>query len=154
MKSRLVKASFAFAAALVFISVPVGATTTLTTDGVWWQGLSEDEKTFTIEGMVSGYNRGYEAGRSDGWYEAIHVLKVPISEQTAASKFASEPPPPKKPKFSKTVGIYIDEINLWYKTHPKRTSISPSQLLDLCFVDEPLSPTGVTCDDIGKDADK
>ena len=146
MKGRFAKASFALAAALVFISAPVGATVTLTMDGVWWQALTHDEKVIAIQGAQAGLFSGYEAGHIDSWFEAIRTFKLPSS---AFAKLGLGKPP----FFSKPFGTYVDEIDVWYEVHPKRTGIEPAQLLIDCFADKPaFSPA--QCENLGSDADK
>lgn len=154
MKDRFAKAFLGVAAALLFAVAPARATTSLTMDGAWWQGLSQGEKIVALQGILDGLDSGYDSGRTNGWFEAIHTFGVPFSQvQTASSKFINDPPP-NKPQFSKTFRIYIDEINLWYEVHPKRTTVKPSGLLGYCFVDKPSFSPGATCDDFGKALDK
>ena len=153
MKARFAKASFALAAALVFISAPVGATTSVTMDGVWWQGLSQGEKLVAIQGLIAGMPMGYASGVTDGWWEAMNAFKVPTSQrQTATSKFLNGNPLAGKPQFSKSFGVYVDEINVWYEVHPKRTRETPAGLLGICFADKASPPGG--CDNLGSDEDK
>jgi len=149
MTCRFAKAFFALAAALVFISAPVGATVTVTMDGVWWQALTQDEKAIAIQGMQAGLFSGYDPGHSDGWLDAIGTFKVPYTPANAKKLGLGRPP-----YFSQSFGAYVDELDLWYKVHPKKTSVLPADLLVECFTDKPVfSPAD--CEKIfGSNADK
>jgi len=156
MKGRFAKACFAIAAALVIISAPVGATVTLTMDGVWWQALTHDEKVIAVQGMAAGLFSGYDPAHTDGWFDAIETLKVPFTPANAKKLRFGNPP-----YFSKSFGTYVDELDAWYEVHPKRTGIEPAYLLIECFADKPrLSAASAkiagmpTCETLGSDADK
>jgi hypothetical protein len=156
MNSRLARASFALVAALVFISAPVGATTTVTMDGVWWQGLAQSEKVVAVQAMIAGLDSGYKLGHSDGVMDALGNLQgspltlAAVNNRLAAAKKIGLGDPP---NFSQTFGTYGDEINVWYEVHPKRTSILPADLLALCFDDKPIL-TPADCNSMGSNADK
>jgi hypothetical protein len=156
MPARLAKASLALAAALLLIAAPVEATTSLTMDGVWWQGLSQGEKVVAVQAMIVGLDSGYKLGHSDGVMDALGNLQglpltlAAVNKRLAAAKKIGLGDPP---DFSQTFGTYVDEINVWYEVHPKRTSILPADILALCFDDKPiLSPAD--CNSMGSNADK
>lgn len=156
MKSLFSKASFALATTLLFAVAPARATTSITLDGVWWQGLSDREKIVAVQGVLSGIGAGHSVGHTDGWKDAITVFKVSDSQinQILNQMSAGKPLPyTKAPDFSQTFGIYVDEINLWYKIHPTRTFVEPGTLLGLCFGDKPVFEASV-CDKFGSDQDK
>jgi len=146
MKGRFAKASFVIAAALVFISTPVGATTSITFDGVWWQGLSSNAKVVALQGILTGIDVGYAAGWFDGDLYVANTYMTP--QQTNARLHESFDKTMNGvnalraaiPTFSKTFGTYVDEINVWYQVHPKSTDILPAKLLLDCFVDKPELP--------------
>jgi len=148
MKGRLAKAFFTLAAALIFISAPLGATVTLTMDGVWWQSLTQDEKVIAIQGIQAGLSSGYRAG----WFNAIRTFKVPPKVRLtpeAAKKLGFVKPP----YFSKSFGTYVDELDHWYEVHPKWTYILPANLLRDCFADEPAFSSAY-CEKLGSSEDK
>ena len=151
MKGRLAKATFALAAALVFVVTPARGTVSVSEDGAWWQGLTATEKVVALEGMLAGVDSGYISGHTDGYFYALLTFGVPPSKWEGNAAALSDERLAKKPKFSKAFGTYIDEINVWYEVHPKRTSIDPSDLLESCFADKPILPS---CDDLGSDLDK
>jgi len=155
MRSRFAKVFFALAAALVFISTPVGASVSITMDGVWWQGLSDREKVVAVEGIITGIGSGYAVGHPDGWTDAVNMLKVSNSQiDQFFTKLASGKPVEylTGPEFSKTFGVYVDEISLWYKVHPN-SSMGPAALLGMCFADKPKFSIEI-CVTMGSKPDK
>jgi len=155
MKARFAKASFALAAALVFISTPVGATTSITFDGVWWQGLSSNAKVVALQGILAGIDMGYTSGWYGGDLYVSNTYLTPQQRTAVINQHAKKPLDEldalraAAPTFSKTFGTYVDEINVWYEVHPKGTGIPPAQLLSGCFADKPdYDPA--TCDNIGR----
>jgi hypothetical protein len=147
MKRQLAEISLAIAAALVFISSPVGATVTITTDGVWWQALSRDQKITAMQGLQAGLTTGYFSGFLDAEIQVSLGLKLPVA--TVNKKIETN----YQPVFSKSFGTYIDELDVWYEVHPKRTGIEPAQLLGDCFADKPAyGPQD--CEKLGSEADK
>jgi len=148
MPGRLAKVSFALATMLMVVSGPVGATVTLTMDGVWWQSLTKNEKIIAIQGIQAGISSGYRAG----WFNAIGTFKVPpkvrlTPEAAKKSGFI------KPPYFSKSFAAYAHELDHWYESHPQWTDILPTVLLRDCFADEPIL-SRANCDRLGSNADK
>lgn len=154
MKRRFARAFFALAVALLFAVAPAGATTSVTMDGVWWQGLSESEKIVAVEGMLAAFDSAYTAGAATGINWAVVAFKVPAAQVNKATDAIIREELHAGPEFSKTFGVYRDEINVWYEAHPKRTAISPDMLLSTCFADKPSFLPGQTCDDLGSTFDK
>jgi hypothetical protein len=146
MKGRFAKASFAIATALVLLSAPVGATTSVTMDGVWWQGLSEGEKVVALQGILAGLSTGYDQAYYDGAFAAMATFKVPVTS-SAAIKVPHGTPP----DFTKPFGTYIDELDLWYKTYPKAATVYSSYVLVWCFADKPRL-SQAECGKLGTDA--
>jgi len=147
MKRRLAKASFALAAALVFVSAQAGATVTLSMDGVWWQSLTRGEKVVAVQAVITGISTGYALGHSNGWSDTLDIFKLTPTGADARKLGYGKPP-----HFSKSFGTYVDELDLWYEGHSK-TSIGPSALLAWCFDDNPEFSASV-CETLGSDADK
>lgn len=142
MKGRVAKATFALAAALVFVSGPARATESVTFDGVWWQGLRQAEKVVAIEGMLAGYDSGYRDGWLAGYYYAVFAYAVPFSKLQNATQTWNGMSK-KETSFSKPFGTYIDEIDAWYEGHPdKLGTVYTSALLVDCFSDS--GPQGYT----------
>lgn len=157
MKGRLAKATFALAAALVFVSGPARATESVTFDGVWWQGLTRGEKIVALEGILAGIDSGYSSG---WWGGGSYILNAYMTSQQRAAVMnrrfrtltvESDAERAAAPAFSKTFGTYVDEIDVWYEAHPKRTSVEPVNLLEGCFANKPIISS---CDDVGSDLDK
>jgi hypothetical protein len=138
----------------MFAVSPASATTSLTTDGVWWQGLTEREKIIAIEGMLAGFNSAYVQGAATGVNWAIVAFKVPSAQVNKSTDAIIGAEMNAEPHFSKTFGVYRDEIDVWYEAHPRRTTISPDLLLSTCFADKPSLRPGQTCDDVGSALDK
>jgi len=153
MKGRFAKASFALAAALLFAVAPARATTSVSEDGVWWQGLSANEKVVALQGIMTGISVGYVLGHAAGRTDTYQLFKVPESSLESAIMAGHVPPDSEiAPTFSKTFGTYVDEINVWYKVHPN-SSMEPSSLLGMCFADKPEFSLEI-CATIGSNADK
>jgi hypothetical protein len=159
MKRRLAKASFALAATLLLAVAPVGATTSVTMDGVWWQGISSNAKVVAVQGILTGIDSGY----TSGWFGGdLYIFSTYMTPQQRASitnarvtKSLAEEDALRAaaPTFSKTFGTYVDEIVVWYEVHPKSTSIGPAQLLEECYADKPPL-TASDCDALGNAAAK
>jgi hypothetical protein len=150
VKSWLVKVSLALAVALLFAAKPASATTSLTMDGVWWQTLSRDQKIIAVEGMLAGYHSGYGDGWNGGYRYAIRAYNVPLSKSVPLLTNSLVASATSEPAFSKTFGTYVDEIDVWYEAHPKRTSGFPADLLSRCFAD---AGPGQFCESYGSAAD-
>jgi len=153
MKDRLARASFAIAAALLFASAPVGATTSITFDGVWWQGLSSNAKVVALQGILAGIDMGYTLGWFGGDLYISNTYMTPqqraaiTNQKLKKSLDEVDALRAAAPTFSKTFGTYVDEIDVWYEVHPKMTVIGPAQLLGDCFADNPAySPVPGYCE--------
>jgi hypothetical protein len=138
MRSRLVQASVALAAALLFATAPARATTSVTMDGVWWQGLSQLEKVVAVQGIINGIGMGYVLGHTAGRTDTYTLFKIPTETLLSTIQAGRVPPDSQNaPEFSKTFGVYVDEINVWYEAHP-HSSMRPDGLLGMCFADKPV----------------
>ena len=133
MKSRFVKLSFAIAA-LLFALAPAGATTSVSMDGSWWRDLPESSKVYVAQGLITGFEAGYNSGAA----QTID-LDGPNSESNKLSKRALN----HVPHFSKTFGTYVHEISDFYENNPEQ-EISLVGTIFRCFADDPF-PKYVFC---------
>jgi hypothetical protein len=146
--SKLVRTVYALALALLFAVAPATATTT-TMDGVWWQGLSDAQKTVAVQAMLDGIASGYVLGHTHGRADTYTLFNIPDQTLMKAIQAGRVPPDSiNAPEFSKTFVVYVDEINLWYETHSK-TAMRPSFLLSECLSDKPTFSTEI-CESLGK----
>jgi len=146
MKGRFAKASVAIAAAIIFNSTPLGATTSVTMDGVWWQGIPSNAKVIAVQAILAGIDIGHTAGWFDGdsyvanTYLTAQQTNARLKENFNKSMDEVNALRASAPTFSKTFGTYVDEIDVWYEAHPKSTDIGPAKLLNECFADKPELP--------------
>ena len=120
-------------------------------DGAWWQSLNNHDQLMAVKGMIAALDL---ATCSSG---------QPVLEMRSASFVCPNWSDGKKQEhlaFSKTFGVYIDEITDFYTRHPKRLMAPmPAELLKDCFADDPeishLPPgsTVSSCDDVGSAQD-
>jgi hypothetical protein len=141
------------AAVLLFAVVLAGATTSVTMDGVWWQGLSKLEKAVAVQALIDGISTEYVLRHTIGRTDTYKLFNVPTQTLLSAIQAGRVPPDSQNaPVFSKTFGIYIDELDLWYKVHSKM-SMTPSHLLADCFSDKPVFEASI-CETLGNDTNK
>jgi hypothetical protein len=114
MPGRFAPVAFALATALLIASPPARATTSITMDGVWWQGLSSAQKTVAVQAMMTGIASGYVLGHAKGRTDTYQLFKIPEPALESAIQAGRVPPDSQNaPEFSKTFGIYVDELDLW-----------------------------------------
>jgi hypothetical protein len=151
--SRLVRTVYALAVAVLFTVAPATATTTISMDGVWWQGLSDAQKVVAVQAMLSGIGTGYVQGHVKGRANAYQLFNVPTDAILKTIQAGKMPPDSlDAPEFSKTFGVYVDEITVWHEAHSK-TAMTPSFLLAECLSDKPTFSMEI-CESLGKDATK
>ena len=151
--SRLIRTIYALATALLVATAPAAATTTITMDGVWWQGLSDAQKVVAVQAMIDGIGTGYVQGHVKGRANAYQLFNVPTDTILKTIQAGQMPPDSEgTPEFSKTFGVYVDEINVWYEAHSK-TAMRPSFLLAECLSDKPVFSMEI-CEKIGSDTNK
>ena len=124
--SRISRTVYTLAVALLVDIAPAAATTTITMGGVWWQGLSDAQKVVAVEAMIDGIGTGYVQGHVKGRANAYQLFNVPTDTILKRIQTGQMPPDSQHaPEFSKTFGVYVDEINVWYEAHSK-TAMRPS----------------------------
>lgn len=115
------------------------ATEFVTMDGVWWQTLSEHDQITAVKAMLPAIHVGYVSGRVDGFFEAVEAFRrvIPYNKEEPIIDNWHRTSVSREPEFTHTFGVYIDQINVWFEAHPKRTSSLPADLLFFCLADKP-----------------
>ncbi len=86
--------------------------------------------------MIDGIGEGYVLGHASGRTDTYTLFKIPTQTLLSTIQAGRVPRDSQgQPEFSKTFGIYVDQINLWYKIHPQST-LRPNGLLGMCFADK------------------
>jgi hypothetical protein len=121
-----------------FVASPTLATETVlvTHDGVWWGSLSRSDKLTAVEGMLVGYEAGYDSAKLTGANLLFTPLMFstldPKSKQALSPFNATARANPRafrafvdavnaqEPSFAdRTFGTMVDKIDEVYKAHPK-----------------------------------
>jgi hypothetical protein len=136
-----------------------GATETLSTDGVWWNGLTPNEKAAVMFGATSAYTRGYSYGvveeRLDSGRammaasDSLHwTTAQQLKVMDAITKARKTLTPRHVPDFSsKPIKAYIDGMDYFYSNHPEASK------LDFSWVFACIQNTLTeTCDEAAQNA--
>ncbi len=129
MIRRLLRNALIAAAVSALTAAPAFATTTITMDGKWWQGLPQDSKVYVIQGMMVAY--------TIGWIDGVGSLATagPTPPETVKDTMAYMGK--LAPDFSKSFGTYVHEIDDFYIDHPKSLDLSTGTVLG-CLADKPV----------------
>jgi hypothetical protein len=142
--------------AILLVGSVAGATETVSTDGVWWNGLDDHEKAVAMFAATSAYQAGYFQGQMQMANREYIVdlelwdhFKVPFQQAVA---FTSKDEnihrsAVQTPDFSgRPVGSYIEGVNAFYDSHPDKTTIDFAYVLQ-CVQNNPTK----TCDKVAMD---
>ena len=135
-----------------------GATETISTDGVWWNTLTESEKDIAMFAATSAYAQGYVQGevRRASYQSDLDRARdehfkisadVEYAELIWEMSYAGHHPFPKGPAFwDRGIGSYVERMNYFYSSHPERSELNFSVVLQ-CIEDYPSK----SCDAVAKD---
>lgn len=98
-------------------SRPAGATQIVRMDGNWWKSIPSDVRVYVVEGMMLTYQEGYLVGAADASSAVVNDFPQIFGSASGRQTMDKISRPP-EPKFSKTFGIYVDEISDYYANNP------------------------------------
>ncbi len=130
----------------IILGVTVGravATETLTADGVWWQGLDYDHQITAIQGLIAGYQQGW----NDGTIAKSVAVSAVIPKYWTVPLSVVHMSDAQAPTFPKTFATYISEMSSFYEDHPDASSVVAGDVLG-CL----STPPDIGCDQLAKDA--
>ena len=123
------------ACSATFFPVASSSATPLAPDGVWWSGLSSQDRLVAAEAAISAYGTGYGAGLSAVFREAPR--STTIQGYTAvASKITAKNAG--RLQYSHTYAFYAGAISDFYAIHDDRLDITIGVLIE-CLADEPFA---------------
>ena len=128
-----------FTACLMMLSRAAIATEVVSFDGVWWTSLTEDEQLTAIEGIIGGYGSGY----NNGYIAAADNNILHYHSTRSAAQLTGDPQ--YNAHFSKTFGVYQQEVTDFYSAHTSSMKVDVSDVMS-CLVDDPQ----FTCDQVAK----
>ena len=139
------------------LSSVAGATTTITTDGLWWAALSDGDKAVIILASTNAYQAGWEIREveaavqdSSSWMSEASRFQDSAAQTSARFAWRYKFQKNHKvalPSFNaKKIGAYIDRVNQFYSTYPNSETLEFGYVLT-CIADRPLK----TCDQVAKD---
>lgn len=133
-----------FAVLMFLLTSIAGATTSLSADGSWWNGLSPESQGVAAAAFTDSYQSGYLSG----YYQALTNVD---SETTKALKGLNVNPAFRTavlhanlaavhdsavPHFGKAFKTYTDGITSFYSSHPDAMDMTVGQVL-ACIQDNP-----------------
>lgn len=123
----------------ISIHGPTSATEYVNTDGVWWTGLTSDEQLVAVPALISSFELAYNFGFVRATLlDRLHYHSTRSLAQTSGD-------PESTFSFTKSFGVYQQEITDFYSAHPNATAVLVSSVLE-CLVDNPF----FTCDQVAK----
>lgn len=121
---RVILAGIRTLAALIFCAVLLSSTgaratttTLVTMDGVWWQGLTEDQKIAAVQAMMVAYRAGFDDG-SEAAADSAAVLKWKSWNGPKPSPPSGSPPVPR--------GIDLIDQKAYHEVMQQATRNRPS----------------------------
>ena len=125
---------------LAFVIIaPAKATDLVSFDGTWWTGLTDEQQLTAIQGLLSGYQEGYNSGYIAAAVNDInHYHSTRSQAQLAGDPSASV-------HFSKTFGTYQQEVTDFYSQHNSSMTIAVGNVMS-CLSDNPQ----FTCAQVSK----
>jgi hypothetical protein len=87
-------------------------------DGTWWNSLPSQSKTLVVQGMVSGFEGGFDNGTGAVSRYLIHKIPMTKDDLELSEDVMNLP----EPSFSKTFQTYADEITDFYAKNPDLVS--------------------------------
>jgi hypothetical protein len=153
---RIVNVLFVIALSFIcglFVTPAIGLET-LVADGTWWQRLTADQKTASVEGMVSAYNFGYVDGRTDQASMDRPFVEFKLKSQKLSSlNYMAEESSwvdssigsQWDQNYSKTYKTYTDSIDNFYDNYPDLVKLEVGALIG-CNNDH----AKYTCDEVAK----
>jgi hypothetical protein len=119
--------------------VPVRATEFVALDGNWWTSLTDEQQLTAIQGILSGYETGYNNGYlAAGLNDVLHYHSTRSGAQLTED-------PASDTHFSKTFGAYQQEITDFYSRYPGSMGLTVGDVLS-CLSDNPQ----FTCEQVSK----
>jgi hypothetical protein len=116
---------------------PASATELVDFDGTWWTSLTDDEQVTAVEGLLGGYESGFNNG-----YLAAGVNDVNHYHSTrSAAQLTGDPS--SNVHFTKTFGAYQQEITDFYSAHQSSMHATVGDVMS-CLSDDPQ----FTCDQV------
>lgn len=136
------------------LAMRASASTTVTFDSVWWNGLSQDEQIVAVEGAIDSYQQGYTNGAIalSGTVHDYMLQHVKVSDRDSiatAMYHALDKMPKMTPIFSKTFGTYIHGISDFYSNFPDASKVTIGGIV-VCLADKPER----SCEQVAKAASK
>lgn len=120
-------------------SSPTPATQLVSFDGTWWTSLTDDEQVTAIEGLLGGY----QAGFNNGYIRALSNDRYHYHSTRTDAQAVGDPD--SHQYFSKTFGVYQQEVTDFYSQHPSSTDVLVGDVM-ACLSDKPQ----FTCDSVAK----
>jgi hypothetical protein len=121
--------TFGLLCCLVLAAVlPARSTTTVTADGVWWNGLGESAQVTAVQAGLSSFQAGFESGTIAAmqYVIAAHVRPTATTYATINDELG--------PRCSKTFGLYVSEITDYYTRNPEKMN-TPIGTMMFCLAD-------------------
>ena len=132
--------SVALAACIIAtLLIPARATEFVSLDGTWWTSLTDEGQLTAIQGILSGYESGYNNGYiAAGVNDVLHYHSTRSGPQLTGDPSSST-------HFSKTFGTYQQEVTDFYSRFTSSMSVTVGDVLS-CLSDDPQ----FTCDQVSK----
>lgn len=133
--------------------------TYLTTDGIWWEGLSDEDRVVAVQGMLAGFNAGYNNALAQALFDVADTaakktgpfVYSKLSNVEIANRFNGimkqvqrERPSFAYRAFSKTADI----ITSTYENHPALAKTDVSVFVACA------ATNGFNCDKLAKSLDR
>lgn len=115
----------------------LSATDYVTSDGSWWTSLTDDEQLLAVRAMIAAYSSGY----NDGFIHAVILDQMHYHSTRSSAQATNDPA--MVINFSKTFGVYQQEIIDFYSGHPSSMDVPVAEVLD-CLADSPV----YTCEQV------
>lgn len=119
--------------------VPARASEFVSLDGTWWTSLTDVNQLTAIQGILSGYESGYNNGYlAAGMNDVLHYHSTRSGPQLTGDPSAFT-------HFSKTFGAYQQEVTDFYSRFTSSMSVTVGDVLS-CLSDDPQ----FSCDQVSK----
>jgi len=90
-------------------------TIVVTEDGAWWTSMTRGEKLIAVEGMLVGYDAGYESGVFEAAFKAVPTSANDLPRWVTPALKA-------QPDMSnRTFATTIDHLDAIFEHHPERS---------------------------------